>query len=92
MDQRSREPVRPEDLRARHEVLFHVVGVHLDEARGDIVALDVDGARQADLPGSTELDAVLVEDDGAGQHLGVFEDEPGVGENGLHQAAFLGNR
>ena len=47
MDERGRQPVRPEHLRPRHEVLFHVVGVHLDQARRDIVAADVDGAGQA---------------------------------------------
>lgn len=54
MDERRRQPVRPGDLRARHEMLFHVVGVHFDGAGRDVVAAGIDRAGQGQVPWSRQ--------------------------------------
>jgi hypothetical protein len=77
----DRRHSRPLDAWSRREVLFHVVGMQLDEPRHEIVALQVDGAGVA--AALADIDDVAVAHHDGAVELGVGGDDAAVREDDL---------
>ena len=67
---------------ARREVLLHVVGVQLDQAGHEVVAVEVDGAGDVRAAVGDFGDAAVAHHDRAVE-LGIGGDDAGVGEDRL---------
>ena len=86
--QHRRQRHRPEQLRPRHEMLFHIVGVDLDQAGYQVVAVAVDGGGQSRRRPVDRGNVAVGDMDGTGGDL-VPQDDARIGEDALarHAAA-----
>ena len=86
---RGGERIGPAHLGTGQQMLLEVVGVDLDEAGNDEIALAIDGARQGGTAVLDGANACGVEAQRSG-YLFIIENEPGVGEHRLKAPSGFG--